>query len=369
MLNQKLWDGVNILLDNYAHVEKEDVVVIVYAPDSIEATGWISTALEQRGISAKLVRTKPLTDNEFSAKLESILPKVNSLKGKLVIITLERDTMSNTTELREAMKQYPDDKCIIVRAMSEAYGFFNYGIQADPQELSARNTTILERCMGAKHLHLTSESGSDLHIELSKEHRWISNRGIFRPGNFLILPAGEVATYPGKISGTLVANFALHINMITKIDTRLNECPVTIEIKDNKVISYHCDNPDIYEIIDKSFNKENAKNVGELGFGTNYGVDIAVPENSHVNERRPGIHLGFGQHNQGGIIDYHCDVHMDLIAKGGLVWIDDDPEPIDMENIKPSVNAHPERLYDEDVFAPGTKADSDDCCGVICPTK
>jgi len=220
--------------------------------------------------------------------------------------------------------------------------------------------------MGAKRLHLTTESGTDLHVELDSKHRWISNRGIHRPGNFLILPAGEVATYPGKISGTLVANFAFHINTIIEQDTRLKEHPITVEIVDNKVVDYHCSDPTLLEYMTDNFNKENAKNVGELGFGTNHGVDEAVPINSHVNERRPGIHIGFGQHNQRGLLDYKCDVHMDLIAKGGLIWIDDDVTPIDLDNIIPSVNEHPERLYDEDVFSPKTEIVLDDCCGTIC---
>ncbi|MFT5756925.1 MAG: hypothetical protein ACI9LM_001650 [Alteromonadaceae bacterium] len=367
MINQKIWDGVNILLDDYAQVTTEDIVVITYTHNCLEATGWISTALEQRGIETKLVRTIPLDDKYFFKNLTSALPDPKTLKNKLVIITLERDTMSNTDELRVAMKKYSERQCHVVRIMSEEYALFNYGIQAKPEELSARNTTILERCMGAKRLHLTTESGTDLRVELDPKHRWISNRGIHRPGNFLILPAGEVATYPGKITGTLVANFAFHINTIIERDTRLKEHPVTVEIVDNKVVDYHCSDPILLKYITDNFNKENAKNVGELGFGTNHGVDEAVPINSHVNERRPGIHIGFGQHNQRGLLDYKCDVHMDLIAKGGFIWIDDEPKPIDLDNIIPSTNKHPEKLYDEDVFSPKTDIVLDDCCGTICP--
>ncbi len=84
--------------------------------------------------------------------------------------------------------------------------------------------------------------------------------------------------------------------------------------------------------------------------------------NSHVNERRPGVHFGFGQHNQSiYLVEYPCEIHMDMIAMGAQVWVDDDPVPVDLEKITPSRNAHPKLdarvLMDEDIDG--------DCCGLF----
>jgi hypothetical protein len=102
----------------------------------------------------------------------------------------------------------------------------------------------------------------------------------------------------------------------------------------------------------------------ELGFGTNAGVVSAVKENSHINERCPGVHIGFGQHNQTDkLTGYFCDIHIDLISQGGLIWVDNDKTPIDLEQLVPSYNPHPLQYNEEDVCSPDQFLD--DCCGVL----
>jgi hypothetical protein len=106
------------------------------------------------------------------------------------------------------------------------------------------------------------------------------------------------------------------------------------------------------------FARPGARNVGELGFGTNQGVREYVSMNSHINERSPGVHLGFGQHNQSIYVgNYDCDVHMDMIASDGLIWVDDSPTPINLRELAPSNGVHPTLgVMDEDIDG--------DCCGL-----
>jgi hypothetical protein len=80
--------------------------------------------------------------------------------------------------------------------------------------------------------------------------------------------------------------------------------------------------------------------VRELGFGTNVAVKTATRWNSHINERKAGVHLGFGRNSQ-MMFDEVAPIHLDLIAAGGRVWVDSDPTALDLENIVPSVGEHP----------------------------
>ena len=222
--------------------------------------------------------------------------------------------------------------------------------------------------MGAKRLHIQTRGGTDLRVTIDTElHRWISNRGVWRPGSVVILPAGEVATFPASIEGVLVADFAFNLNAITDRDARLHDCPVTTWIERGRVVRYECRNLEISRFLDECFQTCCAHNVGELGFGTNFGVETSIPMNSHINERYPGVHLGFGQHNQdANTVDYFCHIHLDLIARGGLVWVDSEPVPLDLESIIPSSRPHPTRFRDEDVFSPQfADLEIDDCCGML----
>jgi leucyl aminopeptidase (aminopeptidase T) len=257
---------------------------------------------------------------------------------------------------------------VVYRAISASPNLFSDALSALPGELSARNTTILERFMGADRLHIKTPGGSDLRVLIdSKRHRWISNRGTARPGGTVVLPAGEVATFPASVTGKFVADFAFNVNAVTDRDARLQTHPVSVWVEDGRAVRYECEDPSTTAFIKECLHTHCAYNVGELGFGTNYGVIEPVPLNSHINERRPGVHLGFGQHNQDpGVVAYQCPIHLDLIAKGGEVWVDDDPVPLNLENIVPSPRPHPKDPRDEDVFSP--EADDfgmDDCCGIL----
>jgi len=365
-IDSKTWDGVQSLLDGYVKVRTDDYVILLYTSDSSESAAWVSAALDLRGIPCKRVWMAPLWDKGFPERLAPALPDPAEFSSRLVVLSFERDTMSHTRPLATAIAKYKN--ALVFRAISACPSLFSIALQASPEDLSARNTAVLERLMPAKRLHITTESGSDLRITLDPKHRWISNRGLARPGRINILPAGEVATFPASISGKLVADFAFNVNAVTRRDARLHENPITIWVEDGRAVKAECDNPQVSKFIEECFHTHCAYNVGELGFGTNFAVTDAITLNSHINERRPGVHLGFGDHNQErDVVGYQCLVHLDLITRGGMIWIDDDPEPMDLENLAPPVGQHPEKTRDEDVFVGGAtvELEIDDCCGLL----
>jgi hypothetical protein len=367
MVSTEVWAGVNALLDDYLELTPRDALVLAYAPDSYEAAAWVSAAVVLRGMQVRRVPMLPLVDAGFPERLAAAVPPPNEVQGRLIILTFELDTMSHDHEIRQVISAFPDESCLVMRAISSCADLFATALLATPAELSAVNTALLERCIPAARLRVKTRGGTDLRIGIDSSHyKWISNRGKGRPGSFVILPAGEIATYPASIEGLLVADFAFNINALTACCARLTEHPVSVEIKDGRAVNYRCDDPTVKAFLDECFQKHCASNVGELGLGTNQRVRTAMEMNSHINERRPGVHVGFGQHNQGQGVAYQCNIHLDLISDGGLLWVDDAPEPIDLEHVRPSAGPHPERSRDEDVFSPRVdELEVDDCCGVV----
>jgi leucyl aminopeptidase (aminopeptidase T) len=367
-MHTKTWEGVQSLLDNYVHLLPDDVVVVLYTSDSYESAAWVSAALELRGVSVARVWMAPLHDEGFLDRLAPALPAPGELRGRLVLLSFERDTMSHTGALARALSPYERQRRVVFRAISASPSLFRDALQVRADELSARNTAVLTRLMKAEQLRITTRGGTDLRVGLDNDrHRWISNRGMPRPGSIGILPAGEVATFPDSVSGTFVADFAFNVNAITDIDSRLEQYPVRVSIENGRAVNHRCEDVDTRRFLAECFQTHCAYNVGELGFGTNEGVSDPIFMNSHINERRPGVHLGFGQHNQDpGVVDYQCAIHLDLIARGGLVWIDDEPVPMDLEAVIPSSQPHPTSSRDEDVFSPELDdLEIDDCCGIL----
>ncbi|MCA1625609.1 MAG: aminopeptidase [Acidobacteria bacterium] len=363
-LDEYVWAGIQSLMDDYIEIGPADDVVIAYTPDSRDAAAWVCLAFQERGFTPALVPMAPLRDPGFYNRLSAVIPERRDGHGRCVCLLFELHTMSHNKTVKTIFSKYCSDQYKVIRAINSGRDLFATGLTIHPDELSALNTAILERCGRSKRLRIETEGGTNLEVELdNSKFRWLSNCGVNQPGKFLIIPSGEIATYPAKINGTLVADFAINVNMYYDDDARLKCNPVTIEIEDGVLTKFSCSNPDVSAFLNRCFSRNNAKRVGELGFGTNKAVDVAVPENSHLNERVPGIHIGFGQHNQTvEATGYFCDIHVDLCAKGGLIWFDESIEPIDLSNVAPSQNPHPILVNSEDIFSEDAE---EDCCGMI----
>lgn len=366
MFDSAVWGGVESLLDTYANVRAGDEAILLYTSESYECAAWVSVGLELRGVPVKRVWMAPLRDSAFASRLAEALP--TAPPARLLVFTFERDTMSHTNELQQALARFPRERRRLLRMISASAELFAQALKPAPAELAARNSALLERCMGAQKIRFATPGGSDVTVRLDPRYRWISNRGSSRPGGTIVLPAGEVATYPESVDGIFVADFAFNVNTITARDARLNRYPVTLYLEHGRVVDWQCIDAGTREFVSSCFEMEHGRRVGELGFGTNTGVIEPVSLNSHMNERRPGVHLGFGQHNQGpGAVDYQALVHLDLIARGGRLWVDDESDAIDLERLSPSTHPHPLHARDEDVFAPSSEEPMDDetqqCCG------
>ncbi|MFF3693157.1 hypothetical protein [Streptomyces sp. NPDC002221] len=353
----ELQAGVDSLLDRYVGVSPDDHCIVAFSPDSREAAAWLVAGLRQRNLRTQVVGMRPLVDYEFAQRLNTAVAEADSHSGRLVVLTLERDTMSHFGPLADVLQRVGGDRCMVVRIISASREFFEQALNLGPDELSARNAALLTRLTRARNLRIRTRGGTDLRITLDADRfDWISNRGVWRPGGFTILPAGEIATYPARIDGRLVADGALNCNVITRIDTRLAAHPLTVDITDGRATHVECAGADVRELVELCFKQPNGTRVGELGFGTNRGIGRFIPANSHINERRVGVHIGFGQHNQDrSAVDYEEKVHLDLITDGAEVFVDDEPSPIDLADFPLTGDEHPALVRDEDITG--------DCCG------
>jgi hypothetical protein len=357
-VDDRIFQGVKVLLNDYVRTEQTDTFVIAYTPDSREPAAWVALELKQRGFVPEIVAMNPMVDDTFAARLASALPAPEDLPGQLVVIALELDTMSHFEVFQSVMSRYGQDHCRIFRIISASANLFSKAFNLTPEELSALNATLLHRLQPARKLRVTSEGGTDIRVEIdSDRYQWISNRGKWRPGGYTMLPAGEIATYPVTVNGVLVADGAFNANIITSLDVRLADHPVRVDIADGKAVSMTCADPGVQKMLDLCLETPYGRHIGEFGLGTNAGIDEFIAYNSHINERRCGLHLGFGQHNQSlSRVSYIADVHLDLITRGALIQVDDGPQLIDLTRVVPTGVAHPTDALDEDITT--------DCCGI-----
>ncbi len=237
----------------------------------------------------------------------------------------------------------------VLRLMNCTNDLFEQGFTISKTRLRRTNASVLNRLMARPHLHVSSRGGTDLSVDLSPQFEWISNYGHSTGSQLTVLPPGEVNTYPAMVTGTFVADGALHANIPIPFDVRLRDDPVHFEIRDSEVQSIGCDDQTKLSWLQNIFSEPLARRIGEFGIGTNTGISEFVHDNSHLNERYPGVHLGFGEHAQRNVA-YVAPYHIDAIAKSlcirdgreGTILLETDRLPTDIAR-------HPRTMRSEDL--------------------
>lgn len=361
--DQQVWQGVSSLLDQYLHLDTGDRVVLLYARSARDPAAWVAAELKVRGVPATLLDLDSLsaaTITPFSERLIAASAGLNLGAPRLVVLCVEDDIITPSAWILQALEPFAGTKIEIFRTIKTGADFFRQGVTTSPAKLNDINAGLLGRLRSAQRFTVTSSSGSELDITLDPDrYRWVSSRGISREGAFVLLPAGEVATYPSRISGTFVADGAFNSTAFTRLDARLETHPVVFEIDNGVVVDYSCDSALVEKFIERFLLVPNANRVGELGFGTNIGIDQFISLNSHLNERHPGIHIGFGQSNQRRGAVHSCDVHVDFIASDCTIEIRGEA-PLRSEDFKNLTGQHPAieaGIHDEDLDG--------DCCGLF----
>ncbi len=181
--------GVSNLLDDYVGVRRADEVFILYTADARDPAAWILAEFIGRGLEPRVIRMNASQDQTLEQRLREALPDPAKLRSRLVLLTVERDTMSHFLPLRRALAPYREQAWAMLRLINASAAFFRHALNVTPRMLSGLNGALLTRLMPAKSVHISSSSGTSLDVKLdSKRYRWLSNRGVWREGAFRVLP-------------------------------------------------------------------------------------------------------------------------------------------------------------------------------------
>jgi len=179
------------------------------------------------------------------------------------------------------------------------------------QALSARQQAIVEALAGAREVHIETER-TDLRLGVA-ERRWINSDGRRN------MPSGEVFTSP--LEGS--ANGTVHFDVLS-MGRGAEVSGVDLKFADGEVVAAHAAVGDEHLQAALAIDA-GARRLGELGIGTNTGIDRATGS-TLLDEKIAGtIHLALGSSyaEAGGLNE--SALHWDLICdlrKGGRVIVD-----------------------------------------------
>jgi aminopeptidase len=178
-------------------------------------------------------------------------------------------------------------------------------------ELSAFQAQLIARLRQARTIRIESD-GTDLTLEV-KGRTWVNSDGKRN------MPSGEIFTGPHESSASGRIRFD-----VPSSPQGVQVCGVDVEFRDGEVVSARAEEGDDY--LQHALRiDEGARRVGELGIGTNFGIDRAIGAILFDEKIGGTVHVALGRSypETGGknVSALHWDLICDL-RKGGRISAD-----------------------------------------------
>jgi aminopeptidase len=185
------------------------------------------------------------------------------------------------------------------------------GPESGWRELHAFQATLIERVSRAKEIRIEAE-GTDLRLDVGGR-TWVNSDGKRN------MPSGEVFTGPHESSASGRIRFTVPSSP-AGVDVR----GVELELRDGEVLAASAEHGEEYlrRALDTD---DGARRLGELGIGTNYGIDRAVGAILFDEKIGGTVHVALGRSypETGGtnVSALHWDLICDL-RQGGRITAD-----------------------------------------------
>jgi leucyl aminopeptidase (aminopeptidase T) len=186
------------------------------------------------------------------------------------------------------------------------------GMCADYDLVCKTTMKLYELVRNINEMHVTSEEGTNLHLEFNKEWRWIPSHGIFRKmGEWGNLPDGEVFTAPYSANGVIVVSeFG---DWFARKYGHLQE-KISIRIIDSRIIpDFDCADANLRKDLSQYLSTdENSNRASEFAIPTNLHLMSMPLIGNMLQDEKARVHIAFGdpygsQTNAGWTSATHVD--------------------------------------------------------------
>jgi aminopeptidase len=196
------------------------------------------------------------------------------------------------------------------------------GMRADFRAVDELSQRLIDRARAAKKITCRTPCGTDFSAEFDRSLKWVKTSGIISPEKWGNLPGGEIFTAPAQTNGTFVVDGVVGDYLCHKYGD-LRDAPLTIEVKDNRIVDLGCDDKELLEDF-RSYTStdENSNRVGEFAIGTNPACTHVIG-NILQDEKIPGVHIAFGHpYAEHTGADWKSKTHIDCVGRDFDIWFD-----------------------------------------------
>ncbi|HEV2047359.1 MAG TPA: aminopeptidase [Chthoniobacterales bacterium] len=196
------------------------------------------------------------------------------------------------------------------------------GMRADFRAIDALSERLIERARHAERITCCTARGTEFEAEFSPKLKWLKTSGIITPEKWGNLPGGEIFTAPANANGRFVVDGVVGDYLCSKYGD-LRDAPLTIEVKDNRIVDLRCENKELLEDFRAyTSTDENSNRVGEFAIGTNTALTRVIG-NILQDEKIPGVHIAFGHpYAEHTGANWVSKTHIDCVGRDFDVWFD-----------------------------------------------
>lgn len=198
------------------------------------------------------------------------------------------------------------------------------GMSVDYDEIQRLSKKVHDIVKTARKIRVTTPAGTDFTSYFNLGWKWIVSDGLITAENWFNLPDGEIFTCAENIpEGTIVIDGTLGDYFCQQYGSLENN-PVTIKIKDSRVVDVQCSNSKLLNEFKEYIKQdENANRIGEFAVGTNTGLTGLIG-NLLQDEKFPGIHvaIGHGYPEKTGS-GWNSEAHLDGVLKNCTIIVED----------------------------------------------
>ncbi|SVB03986.1 uncharacterized protein METZ01_LOCUS156840 [marine metagenome] len=265
----------------------------------------------------------PVRSTGASQVLQNLTPVVNILRETPLIIDCTVEGLLHAPELPEILAGGAR-----VLMISNEHPEALERCMPGP-ELKEKVKLAVEKIRDCRMMHVSSEAGTDLQINLSKTPATGNWGYTTRPGTVAHWPGGIVVSFPGKktVNGKLVLD-AGDINLTFK---RYLEKPVQLDIQDDYVVSIDGEGTDaeLFRRYFAAWGDREAYAVSHVGWGMNPGAryeSLAMYDQRDTNGTELRTFAGNFLYSTGAneYAGRHSEGHFDLPLRGCTIRLDDE---------------------------------------------
>jgi leucyl aminopeptidase (aminopeptidase T) len=326
--------GIRNLFDDFAKLKKTDYVILSVSHDCNKVVPWFTDELDARNIYYNIHLFNHRNEEQYSAEIKSLMNMGQSRKNTIIFVC-ENQTISFNQFLKDMHRQ---EGIAVWRMMNSCEDLFSQSLKTKSEEIVKINSAVFTKLTQktSKSFCYENDYGTEIHVTLDTQS-WISKQGSEGKNDFVTFPIGELCATPKNINGNFVVFGAIHANTFLPFDCRLHNKKIKLRIKAGFVDDFYCDNKEIMDFLITVFTKKHVKIIDEFSIGTNVGISRYIAENSHINERFPGVHLGVGQNQNTRYAGGKKYTHIDFINPyGRIIFLNG--EVIDLSQLKQCAN-------------------------------